>query len=208
VHANCVGFEPEQGHVISHFSDGQQQQADLLVGADGLYSVIREQLLGKRPPRYSGYTCWRGVALFEERHVSPGISSETWGRGRRFGMLPIGKGRVFWYATYNCPAGERDRAGERKSRLSRLFGGWREPIGRLIEATDEEAILRYDLFDRRPVRHWGSQPPAGGMFPPIPVLCWRGGAGSRASIGARPCRGTPTGSATMSLGWSCSSCGC
>jgi 2-polyprenyl-6-methoxyphenol hydroxylase-like FAD-dependent oxidoreductase len=156
LHANCVGFSSEQGHVISHFADGQQQQTDLLVGADGLYSVIREQLLGQQPPRYSGYTCWRGVALFEEQHVSPGISSETWGRGRRFGMLPIGNGRVFWYATLNCPAGEQDRAGERKAGLSRLFGGWREPIGRLIEATDEQAILRNDLFDRRPVRHWGS----------------------------------------------------
>lgn len=156
VQAHCVGFSEEQEHVIAHFADGQQQQADLLIGADGLYSVIREQLLCQRPPRYSGYTCWRGVALFEERHVSPGISSETWGRGRRFGMLPIGNGRVFWYATLNYPAGEQDLVGAWKSRLSRLFGGWREPIGRLIEATDEKAILRNDLFDRRPVRHWGS----------------------------------------------------
>ena len=156
LHAHCVGFRSEQGAIISHFADGQQQQTDLLVGADGLYSMIREQLLGKQPPRYSGYTCWRGVALFEDAHVSPGISSETWGRGRRFGMLPIGNGRVFWYATLNGPAGGQDRVGEWKSRLSRLFGGWREPIGRLIEATDEEAILRNDLFDRRPVRHWGS----------------------------------------------------
>jgi 2-polyprenyl-6-methoxyphenol hydroxylase-like FAD-dependent oxidoreductase len=156
LNADCVGFKPEQGHVISHFADGQQQQTDLLIGADGLHSVIREQLLGQGPPRYSGYTCWRGVAVFEERHVSPGISSETWGRGRRFGMLPIGNGRVFWYATYNCPADGQDRAGERKSRLSQLFGGWREPIEQLIEATDERAILRNDILDRRPVRHWGS----------------------------------------------------
>ena len=98
VHAHCVGFRAEQGHVIAHFADGHEQQTDLLVGADGLYSVIREQLLGKEHPRYSGYTCWRGIALFEDRHVSPGISSETWGRGRRFGMLPIGNGRVCWYA--------------------------------------------------------------------------------------------------------------
>jgi salicylate hydroxylase len=56
VDANCVGFRPEQGHVIAHFADGQQQQTDLLVGADGLYSVICEQLLGKEHPRYSGYT--------------------------------------------------------------------------------------------------------------------------------------------------------
>jgi 2-polyprenyl-6-methoxyphenol hydroxylase-like FAD-dependent oxidoreductase len=173
LHANCVGYRAEQGTIISHFADGQQQQTDLLVGADGLYSVIREQLLGKQPPRYSGYTCWRGVALFEEQHVSPGISSETWGRGRRFGMLPIGNGRVFWYATLNCPAGEQDRTGGRKARLSRLFGGWREPIERLIDATDDEAILRNDLFDRRPVRHWGSGPVTllgDAAHPPTPNL--------------------------------------
>ncbi len=156
VNAHCVGFSSEPGHVIAHFADGHELQTDLLVGADGLHSVIREQLLGKEPPRYSGYTCWRGVAVFEDQRVSPGISSETWGRGRRFGMLPIGNGWVFWYATLNCPAGEQDRVGERKARLSRLFGGWGHPIGRLIETTDEQAILRNDLFDRPKSRHWGS----------------------------------------------------
>jgi 2-polyprenyl-6-methoxyphenol hydroxylase-like FAD-dependent oxidoreductase len=155
VQAHCVGFRAEQGQVIARFADGPDQQTGLLVGADGLYSVIREQLLGKAPPRYSGYTCWRGVTLFEDAHVSPGISSETWGRGQRFGMLPIGNGRVFWYATLNCPVGEQDRPWERKANLLRLFAGWREPIEQLIEATDEGAILRNDLFDRRPVRRWG-----------------------------------------------------
>jgi 2-polyprenyl-6-methoxyphenol hydroxylase-like FAD-dependent oxidoreductase len=70
-------------------------------------------------------------------------------------MLPIGNGRVFWYATLNCPVGEQDREGERKANLLCLFGGWRHPIEELIEATDEGAILRNDLFDRRPVRRWG-----------------------------------------------------
>src|SRR6266566_3493767 len=145
----------------------------LLVGADGLHSVIREQLLGKQPPRYSGYTCWRGVAVFEDQHVSPGISSETWGRGLRFGMLPIGNGRVFWYATHNCPAGGQDRAGEWKANLLRLFQGWREPIEQLIAATDEGAILRNDIFDRRPVRHWGNGPVTllgDAAHPPTPNL--------------------------------------
>ena len=153
--AHCIGFTQEEG-VTSHFAPGQHQHADGLVGADGLHSVIRTQLLGQRPPRYSGYTCWRGVAPFEDAQVSPGISSETWGSGRRFGMLPIGNGRVFWYATYNCPAGGQDRPGELKLLLHRLFHNWRTPIERLIEATDEAAILRNDIFDRRPVRHWGS----------------------------------------------------
>jgi len=154
--AHCVGFTQEEGGVTSHTASGQHHHADVLVGADGLHSVIGAQLLGPRPPRYSGYTCWRGVAPFEDAQVSPGISSETWGRGLRFGMLPIGNGRVFWYATHNCPAGGQDRAGERKPLLHRLFHHWRAPIEQLIEATDEAVILRNDILDRRPVRHWGS----------------------------------------------------
>ena len=154
--AHCVGFTQEEGGVTSHTASGQHHHADVLVGADGLHSVIRAQLLGQRPPRSSGYTCWRGVAPFEDAQVSPGISSETWGRGLRFGMLPIGNGRVFWYATHNCPAGGQDRAGERKPLLHRLFHHWRAPIEQLIEATDEAVILRNDILDRRPVRHWGS----------------------------------------------------
>ncbi len=59
-HAHCIGFMAEQGHVIAHFADGHELQADLLVGADGLYSVIREQLLGQQPLRYSGYTRFSG----------------------------------------------------------------------------------------------------------------------------------------------------
>jgi 2-polyprenyl-6-methoxyphenol hydroxylase-like FAD-dependent oxidoreductase len=153
--AHCVGFTPEEGGVTSHFADGQHQHSDVLVGADGLHSVIRAQLLGQQPPRYSGYTCWRGVAPFEDVQVSPGISSETWGPGLRFGMLPIGNGRVFWYATHNCPAGGQDQPGERKLQLHRLFHGWRAPIEQLIEVTDEAEILRNDIFDRRPVHHWG-----------------------------------------------------
>jgi salicylate hydroxylase len=60
VYAHCVGVRAEQRHVIAHFADGHEQQMDLLMGADGLYSVIREQLLGKAPPRYSGSTRFSG----------------------------------------------------------------------------------------------------------------------------------------------------
>ncbi len=66
MHAHCVGFRKEQGHVSSQFADGHEQQTDLLVGANGLYSVIREQLLGKVPPAIAA-TPVGGGALFEDQ---------------------------------------------------------------------------------------------------------------------------------------------
>jgi 2-polyprenyl-6-methoxyphenol hydroxylase-like FAD-dependent oxidoreductase len=153
--AQCVGFSQDGEVVTAHFADGRTATGDLLIGADGLHSAVRAQLLGQRPPRYAGYTCWRGVTTFEHAAVSPGITSETLGYGTRFGMLPIGRGRVFWYATANAGEGDDPRA-ERKHAVLDLFQRFRSPIASVIEATDEAAILRHDIYDRPPVPRWGT----------------------------------------------------
>jgi 2-polyprenyl-6-methoxyphenol hydroxylase-like FAD-dependent oxidoreductase len=153
--ARCVGFTQDGGAVTAQFADGRMATGDLLIGADGLHSAVRAQLLGQRPPRYAGYTCWRGVTIFGHEAVSPGISSETLGYGTRFGMLPIGGGRIFWYATANAPEGSDDSLAGRKHTVLDLFQRFRPPIASLIEATDEAAILRHDIYDRPPIRRWG-----------------------------------------------------
>lgn len=52
----CLGFEQDEQGVTALFSDGGMIRADLLVGADGIQSIIRQQLFGKEPLRYAGYT--------------------------------------------------------------------------------------------------------------------------------------------------------
>jgi len=154
--ARCLGYVQDDMGVTAKFADGRTARSDLLIGADGLQSAVRAALLGQRPPRYAGYTCWRGVATFEHEAVSPGITSETLGYGTRFGMLPIGQGRVFWYATASTrPGGDDARAG-RKHTVLDLFRRYRPPVVPLIAATDEAAILRHDIYDRPPVRRWGA----------------------------------------------------
>lgn len=83
-------------------------------------------------------------------------TSEAWGPGRRFGMVPIERGRVYWFATLNTPPGGRDEPRQARSTLLRLFGDWHLPIAALLEATPEEAILRNDILHRMPVRTWGT----------------------------------------------------
>ena len=75
---------------------------------------------------------------------------ESWGRGQRFGFVPLGPGRLYWYATANVPAGSHDPPAQRRE-LRRRFGQWHDPIPEVLERTPESVILRNDLYDRKPL---------------------------------------------------------
>jgi 2-polyprenyl-6-methoxyphenol hydroxylase-like FAD-dependent oxidoreductase len=150
----CVGYAARPNGVSLLLRDGRHVEGAVLVGADGLHSRVREQLLGDGEPPYAGYTAWRAVTP-EGFAPRPGGSSETWGRGHRFGIVPIEHGRVYWYATSNVPPGGHDEPGVLRESLLRVFGGWHPPIRELIAATPENAILRTDVLHRHPVRRWG-----------------------------------------------------
>jgi 2-polyprenyl-6-methoxyphenol hydroxylase-like FAD-dependent oxidoreductase len=149
--AACTGFTQDDSGVTAQFADGRTARGDLLIGADGLHSVVRAQLHGGQPPTYVGYTAWRAVIPFDHARLTPGESS---GYGPRFGQVPISGGRVYWFATQNTPAGQRSPDGEQAA-LRRIFANWHAPIPDLIRATPEALILRNDIYDRPPLRAWG-----------------------------------------------------
>jgi 2-polyprenyl-6-methoxyphenol hydroxylase-like FAD-dependent oxidoreductase len=154
--ARCVGFEQKEGSVAVFLADGREEYGDLLVGADGLRSTVRAQLLDDGPPRYAGYTAWRAVVGEEPGLVPERISIESWGKGMRFLCARIGRGMVYWAAAKNSPEGEGDRlGGGAKDALLEDFRGWHTPVEALIWATDEDAILYTDIYDREPTRRWG-----------------------------------------------------
>ena len=154
IHAGhlCSSIFQDENGVTASFSSGETVHGDFLVGADGLHSVVRTSLGHQDKMQYSGYTAWRAVVPYNGPAIVPG---ESWGCGKRFGMLPVKGGRVYWFATNNAPEGERDPAPGPRDRLLQLFKGWHEPVEDLIAASSNSAILRNDIYDREPLESWG-----------------------------------------------------
>lgn len=152
----CTGFRQDDAGVEASFMDGTVARGDLLVGADGIHSIVRQQIFGKPRTRYAGYTSWRGIASVRREYIPSGISSETWGVGRRIGLIPLKDERVYWFVARTAP--ERDGIGEpadvRKQRVQALFQGWHHPIEQVLEATEASAIIHTDVYTLNALSRW------------------------------------------------------
>ncbi|HVX97493.1 MAG TPA: FAD-dependent monooxygenase [Polyangia bacterium] len=147
-----AGCEQDDRGVRVTLADGSSVTGALLVGADGLRSVVRVAVAGETPLRYAGYTSWRGVATRDD--LGPlHEACEILGRGLRFGVVPIGEGQTYWFAVANSPEGGRDEGDVRAALLDR-FSPMGEPAASLIAATPPERILRTEIHDRAPVASW------------------------------------------------------
>ena len=119
--ARCTGFEDSGQAVIARFADGRQVQADVLVGADGVHSAVRAGLFGPGSLRYRGYTAVRSLTPAGSVPL-PSDSTETWGRGARFGLGPATGERIIWWAFWNATAGGTDD-GDTRARLRTALRG-------------------------------------------------------------------------------------
>ena len=85
---------------------------------------------------------------FNESKLTMG---ETCGRGRRFEIVPMTRGRVYCFTTNNVPEGQRDSEGRTKDMLLRSFRGWHKPIQALITSAEERSIVRSDIYELNPL---------------------------------------------------------
>ena len=159
--ARCVrlgyafeSLDRQKSSVEVHFAGQASVEHDFVIGADGIRSRVRSQILGVHEPIYRGYTVWRGLASLPGA-VPSGSNSETWGRGKRFGILGTGGDRFTWYATANTDSGHADSSEGRRYDLLRMFAGWHKPVESLIAATEESSILKHGAYDLAPLKRWG-----------------------------------------------------
>jgi 2-polyprenyl-6-methoxyphenol hydroxylase-like FAD-dependent oxidoreductase len=153
--ATCVGVEQDGDGVAARFADGRVERGSILIGADGIRSVVREGLWGRGCPRYAGYVAFRGIARGEYPGLPAGTALLGLGRGAQLGIVRCAAGRVYWFAGVNAPEGTDAADGSRKERARATFSGWFPLVATAIEATPEDALLVNDIVDRPPSRRWG-----------------------------------------------------
>ena len=154
----CTRFDEDESSVSASFDDGTSARGELLIGADGLRSVVRAQLHGEAPPRYAGFSVLRSVVPADEPDppLPPGVVRLFWGPGASFGMYHVGPGIVYIFGWQKGPEGEHVERGRRKQEWLDRYRDWSPEINALIERTEEESIHQTDIYDRPPVERWGA----------------------------------------------------
>jgi 2-polyprenyl-6-methoxyphenol hydroxylase-like FAD-dependent oxidoreductase len=144
--------QSETGVRVRVEGDPAPVSGDLLVGADGLNSVVRAHVLADGPPRYAGETIFRGIV---ERELDPpDVCREVLGAGQRAAFYDLGSGRCYWWATSPVPAGTVVPDDQRSAYLQERFATWQFGLPELFARTPSRQILQNDIFDRKPARTW------------------------------------------------------
>ncbi|MEN3326790.1 MAG: hypothetical protein V7638_1597 [Acidobacteriota bacterium] len=144
---SLVAHRQEGDKMVATFANGNSVESDFLIGADGVHSRVRAQFINDGEPLNRGYTIWRGTSPFAPSVIPPATGIELYGRGKRFGIGPVGLGRTGWWAAANP---------DYTDQLTDLFAGWYAPVMELIEATPPSTILKTIATDRDPNKRWGT----------------------------------------------------
>jgi 2-polyprenyl-6-methoxyphenol hydroxylase-like FAD-dependent oxidoreductase len=154
-YANPVtGLIARADGVRLELADSTRLDAAAVIGADGTRSVVARHLNGRLIDTYTGYTAWRGIAHFA---LDPDLAGETLAPGAIVGHVPLGGELTYWFATEKTVEGGHAPEGE-LFYLGRRLAAWADPIPAIVAATAPADVLRNDLYDRTPLRHWSRGP--------------------------------------------------
>ncbi|MBV1915604.1 MAG: FAD-dependent monooxygenase [Pseudomonadales bacterium] len=153
----CAYVNTKSDGIELFFEDGSSVSARYLVGADGLRSNVRASIFPDSALRYSGQICWRGLSEINLSSKWMKSLSEVWGPGIRFGFVPVGNSKVYWYATKRQEANGIDDPASVKERLLDIYSAFPTPVSEIISQTANSSIISDDLNDLRPLKSWFSK---------------------------------------------------
>jgi salicylate hydroxylase len=141
------------------FANGALHDADVVIGADGVKSVVRDQMFKTLPPQFTGQVAWRGIVPIERlpaevAALPPGIHI---GDKRLFMRYPVRHGALLNYAAFVNLEGWSEEGWAIRSTIDELIGHYHdaEPaVLAIIRATPEDQLFKWALHAREPLDSW------------------------------------------------------
>lgn len=131
-----------------HFDDNTAANCDVVIGADGIKSVVRQSFLGNANIRSTGQVCWRGLCNIQLPASEQPHAIEAWGKGRRFGYVQLGENKLYWYAVVN------QQLIANQAPLQQLFEDFHPMMLDMIDKTPVDSIHFSEIVDLEPLHTW------------------------------------------------------
>ncbi|CAN7684579.1 FAD-dependent monooxygenase [Caballeronia sp. 15715] len=150
-------IEEVDNEVRLTFADGSVESADIVIGADGVNSKIRDHLLGAEPPRYTGYVAHRAVFPASLLGSDPfDLCVKWWSEDRHMMVYYVTSKRDEIYYVTGVPQAEwpagQSVAPSSRDEMREAFAGYHPSVQKLIDATPE--VTKWPLLERDPLPLW------------------------------------------------------
>jgi 6-hydroxynicotinate 3-monooxygenase len=148
----------DRGDVVHlSFADGTTAEADIVIGADGVNSQIRESLLGPELPIYSGYVGHRAVfPIANVKNFSHDLCTKWWSDDRHMMVyfMTANKDEIYYVTGVPDPTWDISKSWvpSSKEEMRAAFDGWHNGVQSLIEATTE--VTKWPFLERNPMPLW------------------------------------------------------
>lgn len=155
--AEVVSYETSSKGSSVLLKDGDQVSADLVIGADGIRSVIRTQMLGEEAPSFTGNVAWRAVVPLDALgDLAPPPSGCVWtGDGKHVVTTRIRAGRMVNFVGIVEESGWQEEGWSLPGTVDEAlthFGGWNDVLDNVIRSAPH--LYRWALFARDPLPKW------------------------------------------------------
>jgi salicylate hydroxylase len=155
----CVDVDLDPRGAVAILADGSRAGADVLIGADGLRSLVRERVFAPDAPRFTGQVAWRG--LLPTAGIDPGRleppSAMSIGPGRIFTRYLLRSGTLLNYVAIVRDSRWTLESWSTRGELAELlehYAGWSAEVRELISATPAGLLYKWALFDRPALQHF------------------------------------------------------
>ncbi len=161
LNAKLVDFSEDVNGITLSFEDGNEVHGDVLLGADGIKSIVRERILGKTAVHYTGDQSWRILVPAERlaAEMRPDTVNICVGPGKHGVIYPIrpnGLVNMVGCVEYETWDDESWTTRYPWSELKGDFEGWSDDVQAIIDGADRDECYRWAMNNRPPVDNWST----------------------------------------------------